>query len=522
MALTLAAAAAVALAAAEAAVIVALIVQRRRRSAIEARTAAMLNAVPDLMFVQDRDGVYLDYHATQQSELLVPPETFVGRNMRDVLPPDFLTIVEPLFARVWTSDEPVSGEYSLELNGVRRYYEVRFFRYLTDKVLSLIREVTDRVRVEAALRASEQRYALATAAGRAGVWDWNLDTGHIYVDPRLKALLGFEDREIANEIDDWMLRIHPDDRPLVTARVQACMSGETQTFELDRRMLHKDGTHRWFVARGSIIYDGRTARLVGTDTDVTEQKQADEELQRMHADLERVSRLAALGEFGAAIAHELRQPLAAIVINAGTCLRLLSSEAPDTDQIRATLLDVIEAGKRADAIIRRERELYRHHTVHKRPVEINRVIKEVTMLAGARLRAGGVKLRTRLGHHLPIVHGDRIALSQVMLNLMSNAIDAMERVEPRGRVLTITTALTPEAMVQVSVRDEGVGLADVDMARMYMAAYTTKPHGTGVGLSISRTIIDAHGGRLWAAPNDGPGATFSFVVPAAAVGVAAQ
>ena len=496
-------------------VIALLLIQRSRRDAVASRNAAMLRAVPDLMFVQNRDGVYLDVHASDTRELLVPPEVFLGKNMRDVLPRAVLDIVEPLFARLWTSDGPVIGDYTMDIAGETRYYELRLFRYQGDKVLSLIREVTDRARMADALRASEERYALATAAGRAGVWDWDLKADTIYIDPRLKSILGFDDHEIGNGINDWTQHLHPDDRSLTFAQARACIDGETSSLESEHRMLHRDGSIRWFLARGSVVRDdnGTPTRLVGTDTDITEQKQTEEALHRLQMDLERTSRLATLGEFGSAIAHEVRQPLAAIVINAGTCLRLLSHESADLAQLRATLTDMVDAGKRADALLRRVRDLFGTHTLEKRPVDVNNVIREVVTLTDTRLRSARVRIEMRLTNHLPQVQGDRIALSQVLLNLVSNSIDAMAPTDPKRRLLTITSQTTENGTVQVSVRDQGVGLDDVDTARMFMPAYTTKPSGTGVGLSVSRTIIEAHGGTLWGVANDGPGSTFSFTLP---------
>jgi PAS domain S-box-containing protein len=500
-----------------AAVVIAwLVITQARRSASASRNAAMLRAVPDVMFVQSRDGVYLDFHAADTSMLLLPPGRFLGRNMRDVLPRAVLDVVEPLFDRLSKSDGPVLGEYTMEIGGETRFYEVRLFRYEGDKVLSLVRDVTERTKMAAALRASEERYALATMAGRAGVWDWNLKTDTIYVDPRLKAILGFDDHEIGGRIDEWAQHVHPEDRSMTFAQVRAHVSGDTSSFESEHRMVHKDGSIRWFLARATLVRDesGTPTRLVGTDTDITEQKQADEALHRLQMDLDRVSRLATLGEYGAAIAHEVRQPLAAIVINAGTCLRLLAHDPPDLGQVRAMVGDMADAGKRADAMLRRARELFGQHTVEKHPLDVNNVIREVVVLAEARLRSARVRIDLHLVKHVPPVLGDRIALSQVLLNLVANSIDAMATVEPAHRLLTITSSVTHDLAVQISVRDQGVGLDDVDTARMFMPAYTTKPNGTGVGLSISRTIVEAHGGTLWAVPNDGVGSTFSFAIPA--------
>jgi PAS domain S-box-containing protein len=486
----------------------------RKQRAHHKRTVMMLRAVPDLMFVQSRDGKYLDYHASDRSRLLLSPDFFLNKYMRDLLPREVLEIVEPLFDRVWTTDQPVAAEYSLDMEGGRRFYELRLFRYDRDQVLSLVRDVTDRTRTEAALRATERRYTLATAAARAGVWEWNLESGEMYIDPQLKALLGFFDHEIANRKDDWWQRVYPEDLPTISAQAQACIDGDTPTFEVEHRMVHKDGSLRWFMSRASVVPDERgRQRLVGTDTDITAQRHADEALHRLQLELERMSRAATLGEFGAAIAHEVRQPLAAIVMDAGTCLRVLSTPSPDLEMLRVALEEIVVAGKTADAIIRRERGLFTRQTLEKLPIDVNGIIRQVLGLSAVRLRAARVRMETRLTPALPCVVGDRLALSQVLLNLVANAVDAMAAVDPDTRLLTISSTLNGDGLVQVSVRDKGVGLEAVDVAQMFMAAYTTKPEGTGIGLSITRSLIEEHGGRLWADRNEGGGATFSFVLP---------
>jgi PAS domain S-box-containing protein len=500
----------------QAATIAALWIQRSRRRDSEVRNLAILQAVPDLMFLQDRDGVFLDYHAPSPDLLVLPPAQFIGRKMQDVLPTELLEQIGPLFARVWESSEPIVGEYAIDIAGERRHYECRLVRCAADRVLSVVRDVTERVRAEVALVESEQRYALATAAGGAGVWDWNLATNEIYVDPRLKSLLGFQDHEIANRLDDWGQRLHPDDR----ARVMECatdhISGTSPTYEVEHRMLHKDGSVRWFVARGSVLHEnGRPARLVGTDIDITDQKQAAERLRNAQIEMERMSRLAAFGQLTASIAHEVSQPLTTIIMNARACLRWLAGDAPNMVEVRATLLDVIEAGKRADDIIRRNRGLFRDHVVEKRRVNLNDVIAEVVALASTRLELHRVRVQLLLCDQLPAVLGDRIELSQVLLNLMFNGIDSMQDVAATSRVLTVSTELIAHDEVQVSVRDAGAGLSGVNVDRLFTTGYTTKPTGTGVGLSICKTIAEAHGGRVWATPNDGPGATFSFTVPVA-------
>jgi PAS domain S-box-containing protein len=503
----------IALVALQGLMITALFVQRSRRRETESRNTAILSAVPDMMLLLSSDGVCVDCYAPTDAAESLKPERFVGRPVREILPPEVAAVCEDHFARRGPQHAPTFVEYAVPASEGLQYYEARVVPCRDDQMLAVVRNLTERRRTEAALRDSQERYARATTAGGVGVWDWNLETNEIYVDPSLKAILGYEDHEIRNHLEDWGRSVHPDDGPSVVARADEYLRGRSPYYEVEHRMLHRDGSIRWFLARGSVVrQDGRPVRIIGTDTDITERKKSELSLKEVQADLSRVSRLTALGEFAASIAHEVRQPLTAILMNAKTCLRWISDAAPDLTEIRAALVDVVEAGNRADEVIRRSRELFRHHTVQKTSLDINQVIEDVTVLARDRLVGSGVALVPSLAPNLPAVYGDRVELQQVLLNLIGNSIDAMETIEPGSRLIEVITSRTDD-MVKVSVSDTGIGLEGVDVHRMFTLAYTTKPAGTGVGLAVSRSIIEAHGGRLCAEENDSRGATFSFTVP---------
>ena len=267
-----------------------LLVQRSRRRRTEARNSAILRALPDLMFLQTIDGVYVDYHASDPGQLLSPPEQFLGKNMRDVLPTALLRQIEAGFAQATSAAEPVEPvvvEYDLDLPLGNRRYEARLVRSSDNQILTLVRDITEQARAEIALREGAQRYALASAAGAVGVWDWNFETNQLYIDTGLKSLLGFEDAEISTNPEDWGGRVHPLDLPIAAARIKACLDGDSDVYDIEHRMLHKDGSVRWFLSRGSAIRaeDRTVRRIVGTKVDITELKRAEQAIRENEAKL---------------------------------------------------------------------------------------------------------------------------------------------------------------------------------------------------------------------------------------------
>lgn len=236
-------------------------------------------------------------------------------------------------------------------------------------------------------------------------------------------------------------------------------------------------------------------------------------------DFTRLSRHIAVGEFAASMAHEMRQPLTAIIGNAQTCLRLLSASTPDIAEIKAALIDIVAAGDRADKLLQRNRELLSPQPSNRTVLDLNDVVREVTSMARARLQVSGVRLSMSL-HDLPAVDGDRRELQHVLLNLIANAIDATTGRDIIDRALEIDTHVTPEEIIRVTVSDTGTGVDPVDLERIFTPFYTTKTSALGVGLPISRSIIERHGGRLWAEPRDGPGTRVCFTLPKSAAAVA--
>ena len=406
------------------------------------------------------------------------------------------------------------GEYRWMLNsGVPRFAPDGSFQGYIGSCF----DITDRRRATEALQESEKRYALATLAGSVGVWDWNLDSNDIWIDPVLKRALGFADSDIDNRLDAWLSHVHPDDtgRLLIDAHMHA--HSNTLAFENEHRMIHRDGSLRWFLARGSAVRlgDGRAVRIIGTNTDITERKNAEIRLEETRHELARVSRVTTLAQFAASVAHETSQPLNTILLNARACLRWLKGTAPSVDQMRTTLQDIADAAKQATEVMVRNRGMFSRHPVEKQTLDVSAMVRDVLALARTRLNRSRVSVELTLDSSLPDVVGDRVELQQVLLNLLLNGIESVEAANPTSREIRIDTRRSDAAHVQISVRDDGVGLRNVDVKNLFTAFYSTKPTGTGVGLSISRFIVEDHGGRLWAEANDGPGATFHFTVPIA-------
>jgi C4-dicarboxylate-specific signal transduction histidine kinase len=285
-------------------------------------------------------------------------------------------------------------------------------------------------------------------------------------------------------------------------------------WDLEHRLLMPDGstTHVRTVAHAVRDPSGHL-RFFGAVVDLTASKRAEEALNRARAELAHVSRMTTLSALTASIAHEVNQPLAGIVTNAGTCVRMLDATPPNIDGARETARRTIRDGNRAADVIARLRALFGKREFTLEPLDLNDITREVIALSANDLHRNRVVLQPELASDLPIITGDRIQLQQVILNLLRNASDAMVDVHDRPRHLRIRTEREGGDHVRLTVRDAGVGLPAQSMDSLFDAFYTTKSGGMGIGLFVSRSIVERHQGRLWAEANDGPGATFSFSVP---------
>jgi PAS domain S-box-containing protein len=313
----------------------------------------------------------------------------------------------------------------------------------------------------------------------------------------------------------WQSMIHPDDLEEHVKKWQRSLaSGEP--FENESRRRSANGEYRWFLSRALPLRDahGNILKWYGSLTDIEDRKQAElerERLRRLQADLAHVNRISMMGELTASLSHELKQPITAAITNANTCLRWLKRDQPDVEEAREATMRIVKDGNRAAEIINRLRSFYKKGSPPERElVDVNDVVGEMLVLLRSEANQNSVSMRTELSSDLPKVRADRVQLQQVCLNLMLNAIEAMK---DTGGELTIRSGRSDDGQLQISVSDTGMGIPAEQADQIFGAFFTTKPDGSGMGLTISRSIIDSHGGRLWAGANAKRGATFYFTLP---------
>ena len=375
------------------------------------------------------------------------------------------------------------------------------------------RERAERKKAEDALRRSEMYLAEAQRLSHTGSFGWDLLREEIYWSDETYRI--FECEATTKPTVQLVIdRTHPDDRMHLRQIIDNA-SIERGAFTVEHRLIMADGSVKYVraVARPSTGEDPGSVIFVGAVTDITERKRAEQErerLRQLEGDLAYMSRVMTVGELAASLAHEIKQPITAALMRAKACTRWLRRDAPEVEEACAAASAMVADVTRATEIIERVRLLYRRGTAKQEPVDLNDIIREMTVLLNDTARRNSVSIRTELDASLPTAKADRVQLQQILMNLMSNGIEAMQAT---GGGLSVTSRRAEDGQLLISVSDSGVGLPVDGHERIFEAFFTTKPHGTGMGLSISRRIIELHGGRLWASPNAGRGATFQFTLP---------
>jgi PAS domain S-box-containing protein len=384
-----------------------------------------------------------------------------------------------------------------------------------DRITHLASIAIERKQAEETLRRSESYLAEAQRLSHTGSWAWNVGTKRQFWSVETFQILGFDPNATTPTIENFLERVHPDDRASIERVETELYRGNDA--EYNYRIVLPDSSIKYIhsVAHPISNDSGQVIEFVGTVIDVTERKRAEAERERLRqaqVELAHVNRVTTMGELTASLAHEVNQPIAAAVTNANTCLRWLTRDRPDVEEARAAAMRIVKDGTRAAEIISRIRQLFKRGTSQRELVDVNDIVLEMTVLLRGEARRYNVIVQTELTAHLPQVMADRVQLQQVLMNLMLNGIEAMKNTDGT-RELAIRSRRTKNEEVVVSVTDNGVGLPPQQKEQIFNAFFTTKPHGTGMGLRISRTIIESHGGRLWAADNSPRGASFCFTLP---------
>ena len=487
----------------------------------EARKAAILNSALDCIVTMDHEGRITEFNPTAERTFGYRRDKVMGRPMADVIiPPSLREQHRRGLARYMATGAATVLGRRLELNAIRADgsefpVELGIVRIPLDGPPSFtgyLRDITGRKQADEKLRRSQEFLAEAQHLSSTGSFSWRVAANVITWSDQVYRIFEFAQEDPVT-LERIRGRIHPEDVPLFNAIIDRVRS-DGGDFEYECRLLMSDQSVKYLhaIAHANREQDGQL-EYIGAIQDVTQRRLSEEALGKVRSELARMARVTSLGALTASIAHEVNQPLSGIITNASTCMRMLAADPPNVDGARETARRTIRDGNRASEVITRLRALFSKQDATVEPVDLNAATQEVIALSMAEFRRNRVILEQEFADDLPPVAGDRVQLQQVILNLLLNASDAMKDVIDRGRRMVIKTERDGDDHVRLTVTDTGVGLDGKNVDRLFEAFYSTKRGGMGIGLSVSRSIIEYHRGRLWAAANEGPGATFAFSVP---------
>src|SRR5467141_339343 len=490
----------------------------------EDRLRLVINTIPAHVWSTRPDGSvdFINRRWLESTGLAM--EDALGWDWGSVIHPDDLARYADKWRSALAAGEPTESEVRLRRpDGDYRWWLTRTVP-LRDELGNIVKwygtaiDIEDRKRAEEALRRSEVYLADAQRLTCTGSWAWNVATRQsVYWSQENYRLLGFDPEGGIPSDEVFYQRIHPEDRDRVRRETILERLDEGAHFDVDFRIVLPGGAIKYVRSTGHPVRNisGDLLEYVGTSIDVTERKrgeQATRLLAAVQADLAHLSRVTTMGELTASLAHEVNQPIAAAITNANTCMRWLAADTPNLEEARAAAMRIVKDGTRAAEIIKRVRLLFKKGSPERELVDLNEVVRDMIVLLRSEATRYSISVRTKLAADLPEVVGDRVQLQQVLMNLMINGIDAMRDVDgPRELVVKSERGEDQQALVSVS--DTGVGLPQQQADQIFNAFFTTKSHGTGMGLRISRSIVESHGGRLWAAENSPRGASFYITLP---------
>jgi PAS domain S-box-containing protein len=492
------------------------------RQEIEEQWRAAFESNPTMYFIVDANGTTVSVNAFGAKQLGFTPDELIGQPVLNLFYEQDRAAVQALANEAFS--RRLGQTMRWEARKVRKDGTILWVRETANAILLKKRpvmlvvceDITEQKRAEEALKQSESNLAEAQRLTHTGSFVWDVKSGTAsYLSDEWYRIYDFAP-ESGRAWHERLERYHPEDRGKWQSEVDRAIRQKSD-YEVEYRIVLPDGTVKHLHAIGHPVLDayGDVVQFMGSVTDITERKRAEQERERLHeleADLAHMNRVTTMGELTASLAHEINQPIAAAVTNANTCIRWLAGENPNIEEARETAGRIVKDANRAAAIISRIRLLFKKGPPQHELVDINDVIQEIVALLRNEATRYCVSIRAELGAGLPSLLGDRVQLQQVVMNLMINSIEAMKNSLSNKRELTVTSQLDTNHRLLVSVADTGMGLP-ANSDQIFDAFFTTKHDGTGMGLAISRSIIESHGGRLWASPNPNEGATFYFTVP---------
>jgi PAS domain S-box-containing protein len=486
----------------------------------EVLKAAIVDSALDCIVTIDHEGCITEFNPAAERTFGYPRDKVLGKHLADVIiPPSLREKHRQGFARYLATGEARVLGKRIEMTAVRADgselpVELAITRVPLEGPPSFtgyLRDITERKRAEQELRRSEAFLAEAQHLSRIGSFSWRLPTDEIAWSEQLYRIFQI-DRDAQVTFELIGTRIHPEDLAVFQEHIERSRRDHSDV-QIEFRLQMPDGAVKYVNVAAHFRGNHGRLEYIGAVQDVTERRASEEALSKARSELSHVARVTSLGVLTASIAHEVNQPLSGIVTNASTCLRMLAADPPNVDGARETARRTIRDGNRASEVISRLRSLYGKKDPAIESVDLNQAAREVLAMSLSELQRNRVVVRPELADDLPLVSGDRVQLQQVILNLLRNASDAMSCIDDRSRDLVIRTEPDGNDRVRLSVTDVGIGFEPQGAAKLFEAFYTTKNEGMGIGLSVSRSIVERHNGRLWATPNNGPGVTFSFSIP---------
>lgn len=487
----------------------------------QARNQALISAIPDIIFTNNRNGEYLSVHAADPSMLYFSPDYFLGKKIQDIFPGTIAERLMQAITSATTSDIVQHVQYKLPGDyGQERIFDARVISSTEDAAITIVRDITEleqermyhERQLNHRLRTSEQYLALAADTAKLGncLYDFTQDT--IWASEHWRLLFGFTLTEPLN-ITTLLRRVHHADRQVVREAFPDKLYG-TDKCEIEFRITLHNGEIRWIASVAYVEFnaEGKPTLARCVSLNITDRKETELELQHKRTEVVRLSRIAILGELSGALAHELNQPLTAILSNAQAAQRFLSQDNLNLSELQSILQDIVDEDQRAGKVIHGLRQMFDKGSIAQEIVNVNELISDIARILHSDMINHRVKPRLELDARSPYIKADQVQLQQVMINLMMNACDAMEFSKDSERLLIIRTKIN-STDVTISIIDQGHGIDPTTFELIFNSFYTTKERGMGLGLSICKKIIDATGGQIWCENNSTCGASFHITLP---------